>query len=130
MDHRDQILLENLTFQCQIGALPFEQARRQPISLDLVLYCHPLAACLTDRLDQTISYADVYETVRLIAEQSSYKLIERLAGAISDELFAQFELLEAAEVTIHKPQAPIAGFFKAMGIRIYRERPDDPSPRV
>lgn len=121
-DRRDRILLEELVFQCQIGALSFEQAFRQPLAIDLELFCKTLPACESDRLDETISYAEVYEVTRQVAEQSTFNLVERMAGAISARLLAEFSRVDAVEVTVRKPHAPIPGHFKAVGVCIYRER--------
>jgi dihydroneopterin aldolase len=122
LDTRDQIVLEGLQFICRIGALPFEKEIGQPVIIDIVLYCQPLPACTTDELDQTIHYGEVYAQIRHLVENSQFSLIERLAGAISEQLLAKFTLLDAISVLVRKPHAPVSGLIQSMGIRIYRER--------
>jgi dihydroneopterin aldolase len=49
-------------------------------------------------------------------------LIEKLAGLIAADLLATYELACAVEVTVRKPQAPINGQIRAVGVTIRRER--------
>lgn len=118
----DRILLEGLVFEGFVGVHDFEKKNGQPFQIDLELVCPRLAACDTDRLDQTIDYGKAYELIGSIVRSASCDLIERLAGMIAAAILDSFPLAAAVDVTVRKPQAPITGQFSAMGIRIYRER--------
>ena len=49
-------------------------------------------------------------------------LIERLAGAICEDLFAQFPPIQSIKVRITKENPPINGHYKNVGIELERSR--------
>lgn len=123
--YRDSILLEGMAFFGHTGFFDFEKAEGQPFLVDLTLYFQKLTATNTDLLDDTVDYGAVFEKVRSIVEERNFDLIERLAGVIIEEILQEFPV-DAVEVTIRKPKAPIQGVFDSMAVRIYRERENAP----
>lgn len=67
---------------------------------------------LRDRIDDTVNYAHVYETVQHEVTEQRYKLIEMLASRIAARLLAEHPRLQTVLVRVHKPHAPIAGIFR------------------
>lgn len=118
----DKIIMEGMVFHGHVGVLDFEKANGQSFVLDITFYCRQIDACSTDRLDQTVDYSQAYELARSIVEQADCDLIERLAGILAEAMLKNFPLALAVEITVRKPQAPIQGEFKAMGVQIIRER--------
>lgn len=118
----DQILMQGMVFHSHVGVLEREKENGQDFFIDAVLYCGRLAACDSDQLTETIDYSSVFELIREIVETARFDLIERLAGAIADALLLTYDGIQAAEITVRKPNAPINGRFEAMGVRIIRER--------
>lgn len=118
----DRILLQGMSFYSYTGVLESEKQNGQIFLADVELELPPIPACETDRLSDTISYADAYEIVRLVFEKESYDLVERLCGVIAQRLLDAFDKVDRVTVTVRKPQAPIRGHFEAMGVRICRER--------
>ena len=55
-------------------------------------------------------------------EEEKYILIERLAGAICEDLFAQFGPIQAIKIRISKENPPINGHYKSVGIELERSR--------
>ena len=55
-------------------------------------------------------------------EDKKYILIERLAGAICEDLFAQFPPIQSIKVRITKENPPINGHYKSVGIELERNR--------
>ena len=51
-----------------------------------------------------------------------YILIERLAGAICEDLFEQFAPIQSIKVRITKENPPINGHYKSVGIELERSR--------
>lgn len=64
----------------------------------------------------------VFDSVRQLVEGGKFILIERLAGAICEQLFNEFPPIEAIKVAIKKENPPIAGHYKAVGIELERQR--------
>lgn len=86
----DKIRLEACRFYGYHGAFEEEQVLGQIFVVDLELSVDLMAASLSDCLEDTVHYGLVFETVRQIVEEKTFTLIERLAGAICQELFDQF----------------------------------------
>ena len=61
----------------------------QRLLLDLRLDVGECDATVTDRIEDTVDYAQVCETANLVAQQRSYKTLERLCAAIADRLLEQ-----------------------------------------
>ena len=75
----------------------------------------------TDDLAHTVSYAEVAADVVALVEGASLDLIETLAARIADTVLAR-PLVEAVEVTVHKPQAPVGVPFGDVAVTVRRER--------
>lgn len=120
----DRIFLRGLRFSTVIGVFTEERQQPQPVELDVILQTLPLLACRTDDLDQTISYADVFEQIRDIVETSKFLLVERLAGQVAETLLRSHAALMAVDIEVRKPEAPLPGVFKAAGVAISRRRAD------
>ncbi len=118
----DRILLEGMRFHGHTGVLDFEKREGQEFRVDLSLEFPMLTASDTDRLSDTVHYGHVFETVRQVVEESSFDLIERLAGEIAACVLSGYPSVHAVSVTVRKPNAPVQGRFDAMGVSIRRER--------
>ena len=118
----DKIMLEAMLFMGYVGVLAEEKERGQLFEINLILHCRQLKAVDTDLLVQTVDYAAVYQLVADIMKTARFDLIERLAGYLAEQVLHRYRLVHGLEVTVRKPQAPIDGQFKAMGVSIYRER--------
>ena len=75
----------------------------------------------TDDVALTAHYGEVAEEVRDIVIGPSVNLIETLADQVARRLLDRFPL-DAVEVTVHKPKAPIEVTFSDVSVTIYRER--------
>ncbi len=118
----NHIVLKGMVFQGHTGVFPFEKEDGQPFIVDLTLAISPLPAVFSDQLEDTVSYAEIYECVKEIVEKSRYDLLERLSMAVLEAVFAFDGRIEAAEILVMKPKAPIEGTFDAMGVRLFRQR--------
>jgi dihydroneopterin aldolase/2-amino-4-hydroxy-6-hydroxymethyldihydropteridine diphosphokinase len=103
------------------GVLPEEKAQGQEFVVDVLLDVDLSRAADTDDLAHTVSYADVAADVVALVEGDPVDLIETLAGRIADAVLAR-PMVEAAEVTVHKPQAPVGVPFGDVAVTIRRER--------
>ncbi len=87
---------------------------------DVTLYRSLQRAGLTDELNESISYVDVYYDVEDIIKNKRFKLIEALAEMIAHTLLVKYSI-EKVEIEIRKPGAPINGSFDYVGVGITRE---------
>ncbi|SHG44087.1 dihydroneopterin aldolase [Thermosyntropha lipolytica DSM 11003] len=117
----DRIIAKGLTFTACHGVFPEEKVNPQTFKVDLVMYKDLEPAGREDDLSRTVSYAQVYEVVKELVEGKSFNLIEALAQNIADKLLRDFPL-EAVEVTVYKPEAPVPGRFDYFAVQIYRQK--------
>ncbi len=62
----------------------------QRLVLDLRLEVGECDATVTDRVEDTVDYGQVCDTANLVAQQRSYRTLERLCAAIADRLLEQY----------------------------------------
>lgn len=120
--YRDSILMSNLCFYGFHGALAEENRIGQRFYLDVRLYLDLRQAGETDDLTQTVNYAAAYHIIREHCEQRTYCLVESLAEHVAADLLSEFDKLEAVEIELRKPSAPVKGSFDFMGVHIFRSK--------
>jgi dihydroneopterin aldolase len=92
----------------------------QRLELDLRLEAGECDATITDRVEDTVDYAQVCQTVALVAQQRSYRTLERLCAAVADRLLADFEA-HSVWVRATKPQPPIPLPVEEVSVELFRE---------
>ncbi len=118
----DSIIARGLTFQACHGVQAREKIDPQTFKVDLEMFLDLEPAGQTDDLVRTVDYDKAYRRVEKLITTHSYDLIETLAERIAETLLTAFPLLEAVEVTVYKPQAPVEGEFEYFAVRIKRYR--------
>ncbi|MDR2723519.1 MAG: 2-amino-4-hydroxy-6-hydroxymethyldihydropteridine diphosphokinase [Cellulomonadaceae bacterium] len=111
--------IERLGFH---GVFADEKRDGQVFRADVTLTVDTRAAAAPDDLARTVNYADVAQAVADELAGPSADLIETVAERIADRCLA-FPGVEAAEVTVHKPQAPIPVPFSNVSLTITRTAP-------
>jgi dihydroneopterin aldolase len=124
MSGEDRISLIGMRFLGRHGVLLEERLEPQPFEVDLVLHADLGVASTTDSLTDTADYARLFERVRQIVEGESFRLIEALAGAIARAALGATDpaLVDAVEVRVRKPQAPLPGIFGHVEAALVRRR--------
>ena len=127
MSGEDRISLIGMRFLGRHGVLLEERLEPQPFEVDLVLHADLDVASTSDSLTDTADYARLFERVREIVEGESFRLIEALAGAIAGAVLAATDpaLVDAVEVRVRKPQAPLPGIFGHVEAALMRHRLDE-----
>lgn len=120
----DKIYLNELAFYGYHGVLQEETKLGQTFRVSLILGLSTKKAGQSDSVDDTVSYADVYETVKGIVEGTPFKLIEALAEKIASEVLTDYSLLEEITVKLIKPNPPIPGHYDSVAVEIKRKRSD------
>jgi dihydroneopterin aldolase len=95
----------------------------QRLVFDLSFEVGECDATVTDRVEDTVDYADVCEQVALAAQERSYKTLERLCSAIADRMIDRYD---AEQVTVRatKPEPPIPLPVDEVSVEIWKERGD------
>lgn len=118
----DKVILEDMLFYGYHGLFPEERRLGQRFRVDLELFADLKQAGRSDKMEDSIHYGMVYDTVKEIVEGEAKNLIEAVAETIAAALLEQFDLLHACRVKLIKPDAPIPGHFKSVAVDIYREK--------
>jgi dihydropteroate synthase/2-amino-4-hydroxy-6-hydroxymethyldihydropteridine diphosphokinase/dihydroneopterin aldolase len=117
----DRIDLTGLTVAGRHGVYDWEKTTDQPFRVDLRAWLAPLLS-RADRLDQTVDYGRLAQAVTELVAGPSCDLIETLADRIAQAALA-LGSLSAVEVTVHKPEAPLAAVFADVSVTVRRTVP-------
>jgi len=119
----DRIQLRSIRVVGTHGVLPEERERAQPFEVDLDLWVDLAAAGASDRLADTVDYAQVAEAaVATVSGPPSYELLEALADAVARVALAADHRVTAVTVGLRKLQPPLAMDIATVGVRITRRR--------
>jgi dihydroneopterin aldolase len=118
----DTIFVTGLSIHARHGVMDHETEVGQRFVIDLELYTDLSEPSRSDRLADTVSYADVVATTTAAFKNTNYKLLERAAGAVADAILSSFPRIRAVKITVHKPHAPIAAIFEDVGVVLTRKR--------
>ena len=114
------IEVSGLSLYTHLGVTAAEREVGQRLLLDLRLDVGECDATVTDRIEDTVDYAEVCETANLVAHQRTYKTLERLCSAIADRLIERYEL-QSVWVKAAKPEPPIPLTVGEVSVEVWRE---------
>ena len=117
----DRITITGITARGYHGVFDSERADGQDFTVDVALGVDTRKAAQGDDLTQTVDYSAVAEEVVAIIEGEPVNLIETLAERIATAALTR-PRVRGVEVTVHKPQAPIAVPFADVTVMISRWR--------
>ena len=114
------IEVTGLSLYTHHGVTAAEREVGQRLVLDLRMEVGECDATVTDLVEDTVDYAAVCERVALVAQQRSYKTLERLCSAVADRLLADFAA-EEVWVKATKPEPPIPLPVDEASVTVWRE---------
>jgi len=117
----DHIVLQGVSARGHHGVLDFEKTDGQEFVVDVTLEVDLRRAGRTDLLEHTVSYAEVAADVVSLITGPSLDLIEALADQIAAAVLRR-PLVQAVEVTVHKPHAPVGVPFADVRVCVERHR--------
>ena len=118
----DSIFVNGLVVHAHHGVGDDEGRIGQQFLIDLALELDLSKAASSDKLVDTVSYADIIEVASGAFRARRYRLVEAAAGGVIDAIFAAFPTVLSLRITIHKPHAPIAAVFADVGVTFTRSR--------
>jgi dihydroneopterin aldolase len=114
------IEITGLSLHTHHGASQAEREVGQRLVLDLRLELGEADATATDRLEDTVDYAEVCQLVALVAQQRSHHTLERLCATIAERLLGEYEL-EGVWVKATKPEPPIPLAVEGVSVEVWQE---------
>lgn len=116
----DRVALRGLRVRGRHGVLAAEKDLGQWFVVDLVLHLDTRSAAAADDLAMTVDYGTLAERVAGIVAGEAFDLIETLANRIAED--ALTESVTAVDVSVHKPEAPVAVPFDDVVVTVRRWR--------
>ena len=114
------IEIQGLSLYTHHGVTAAEREIGQRLVLDVRFDVGEPDALITDRVEDTVDYGEVCQEIALIAQQRSYKTLERLCAVIADRLAARFGA-ESVTVKAAKPEPPIPLPVEQVSVEVWRE---------
>jgi dihydroneopterin aldolase len=118
----DRLAIRGVEVFAHHGVFAFERREGQKFVIDLVLGVQTGPAAASDDLKDTVDYGSVVARVVEAATSEPVDLIETLAQRVADVVLRE-PRVEWVDVTLHKPNAPIAATFDDVALTITRSRP-------
>ena len=116
---RDRIRLTGLRVRGQHGVLPAERRDGQDFLVDVVLHVDLRPAGDADSLALTVDYGELAERLAAVVAGPPVDLLETLASRLA-QVCLEDAAVRTAEVTVHKPHAPIGVPFADVSVSVVR----------
>jgi 7,8-dihydroneopterin aldolase/epimerase/oxygenase len=117
----DRIAVRGLRAYGHHGVYASERRQGQSFSCDAILEVDTRPAAETDDLQRTVNYAELSQRLYSVLAGEPVDLLETLAQRLADVCLA-YDLVDAVEVTVHKPEADLGVPFDDVTVTIRRER--------
>jgi dihydroneopterin aldolase len=117
----DRITLHGLRVFARHGLRPEERRDGQEFVIDAELWLDTRPAAAHDDVSLTADYGALADRLVRVVAGPPVQLIETLAERLAEECLAE-PVVEQAEITVHKPHAPITHQFADVTVTIRRHR--------
>ncbi len=114
------IEISGLSLFTHVGVTAAEREVGQRLILDLRLVVGDCDATVTDRVEDTIDYGAVCDAANLVAQQRTYRTLERLCAAIAERLIDHFGA-QSVWVKASKPEPPLPFALSEVSVEVWRE---------
>ncbi len=117
----DRIAITGLRVTGRHGVLRSERQVGQEFVVDVVLWLDTAPAAIADDLSLTADYGAITTRLGEIVAGEPVELIETLAARLAEACLA-YQPVREAEVTVHKPHAPVSQTVADISVTIRRGR--------
>lgn len=112
----DTLIISDLAVSCRVGVTGWEQARPQPVWIDLEIQIDAARAAASDDLQHALDYARLVTLVRDAVQIKSYKLVETIAEEVAALILKEFKPPQV-KVRVKKRALPDVGYTAVEVIR-------------
>ncbi len=117
----DRIELRGLNVRGNHGVFDHERRDGQDFVIDITVWIDLAVAAASDDLEDTFDYGVLAQRAADIVAGPPRNLIETVAAEIADDVMGETRV-QAVEVVVHKPQAPIPLTFADVAVVARRSR--------
>jgi 7,8-dihydroneopterin aldolase/epimerase/oxygenase len=122
-----EIELRGLSIYTHHGVTEEEREVGQRLEFDVTFDVPDCDAVLTDRLEDTVDYAEVCDIVVLAATERRYKTLERLCKVIGERLMERYRC-ESVRVRAAKPEPPLPLAMQEVAVEVTHDREEEDEP--
>ena len=116
-----EVELRGLSIYTHHGVTDAEREVGQRLEFDVSFDVPDCDAVLTDRLEDTVDYAEACDIVALAATERNYKTLERLCQVVGQRLIERFRC-EHVRVRAAKPEPPLPLAMQEVAVEVTHER--------
>ncbi len=116
----DQIRIENLEVFGKHGVYKEENALGQKFLVSATLYLTLHEAGVQDDLTRSVNYGEVCHYISSYLITNTFQLIETATERLAKNLLLRYDLLDAVDLEIKKPWAPIGLSLETVSVKIHR----------
>ena len=114
------IEIAGLSLYTRHGVSDAEREVGQRLVFDVSFELDECDATVTDRIEDTVNYAEVCEQVALAAQERQYRTLERLCAAVADRMIDRFGA-DSVRVKAAKPEPPIPLPVEEVSVEVWKE---------
>ena len=122
----DRIAIRGLRAHAHHGVYRREREQGQIFLVDAVLELDTRPAAAGDDLERTVNYAELAQRLHAVLTGEPVDLLETLAQRLADVCLAD-PLVDAVEITVHKPEADLGVPFDDVTVAIRRRKVEGPA---
>lgn len=112
------IYLNCLRFHAYHGVEAQERLTGNDYELDLRLNVDVSAATMSDRVEDTVNYAEVYRLIEAEMAKPS-NLLEHVAGRIGQALIEKWPQIQSVDIRLTKQNPPMGADCKGAGVELH-----------
>jgi 7,8-dihydroneopterin aldolase/epimerase/oxygenase len=114
-----EVEIRGLSIYTHHGVTDAEQEVGQRLEFDITLDVPDCDAVLTDRLEDTIDYAEACDIVALAATERNYRTLERLCQVVAERLMERYGS-DTVRVRAAKPEPPLPLALEEVAVEVER----------
>ena len=111
------IRIEGMNFYAHHGCFDAEQVVGTHFRADVTLAVDTRKAELSDNLDDTVNYYDVYQVIKREVDRPSH-LLEHVARRAADAVLATFPQVQSLTLRLSKLNPPLGGNIDAVSVEL------------
>jgi 7,8-dihydroneopterin aldolase/epimerase/oxygenase len=116
---RHTLRMHRLELDVRLGCEAEERARPQKVELDATLrFAVAPGACRSDRLDETVCYAELAGIARALVARREFRLVEHLGHEILDAFRGYVSSDVSIDVIVRKVSPPVEGLLGGVSFTI------------
>ncbi len=116
-----RVSIKNMMFYGFHGVYEYEREQGQKFYVDVTIATKDDKAADTDKVEDGVDTAAVYDVVKDAVENKRFQLLVALGAHIGDRLLEKYDHFQEVTVTIRKPSLPIPGPLDYEEVQVVRK---------